>query len=66
MSTKVNEPGKESEDNFKLSNRGNKLIGEENPNAFRPKIWVGRTKINMSENESDFEVLKGSIYSRTH
>ena len=61
-----NEPGNEIENNFKLSNRGNKLIGEENPNSFRPKIWLRRTKINMSENENDFEVLKCSINNFTY
>jgi len=59
-----NEPGNEIEDNFKLSNRGNKLIGGENPNSFRPKIWIRRNMSeNENENENDFEVLKCSIIS---
>lgn len=62
MSTETEAGKEESEDNFKLSNRGNKLTGEENPNSLRrPKMWPGRTRFNMRENETDFEVLKGSI-----
>lgn len=49
----------EGEENFKLSNRGNKLTGEENPSAFRPKIWLNnkRAASNLAdEDEVDFEV----------
>jgi hypothetical protein len=55
MSAEVKEEGGEG---FKLTNRGNKLTGQENPSVFRPKIWIKKRVMgNMSENEEDFEVL---------
>lgn len=42
---------------FKLSNRGNKLTGEENPGSFRPKIWSSKRPSSTNEDmETDFEV----------
>jgi hypothetical protein len=54
MSAEVKEEG----ESFKLTNRGNKLTGQENPSAFRPKIWIKKRAVGIvSENEEDFEVL---------
>ena len=58
----------EAVEEFKLSNRGNKLIGEENPGTRRPQKYCRlRSTIlreNDDESESDFEVklLGSSIY----
>ena len=52
---------KESE-TFVLSNRGNKLTGEENPGMKRPKIWMNRRAVGgeFGAEEDDFEVQRGS------
>ena len=62
MSTEV------KEETFKLSNRGNKLTGKENPGAFRPKIWWKNkwATSNLDGNEDDFEVFEGLFWFLTH
>lgn len=44
--------------NFKLSNRGNKLTGEENPGSIRPKMWNNKRSFSddLAVNDQDFEV----------
>lgn len=52
------EPEPELEETLpKLSNRGNKLSGEENPGSVRPKMWSNKRSSTEIINETDdFEV----------
>lgn len=47
-----------SDNNFKLSNIGNKLTGEENPGSIRPKMWTNKRSFSddLAINDQDFEV----------
>lgn len=42
-----------TEEPQKLSNRGNKLTGEENPGSIRPKMWNKSGERNLSEEDQD-------------
>lgn len=47
---------------FKLSNRGNKLTGEENPGSIRPRIWSNKRPSSTEDMETDFEVRTRGIF----
>ena len=56
----------EEEQQLSLSNRGNKLSGEENPGSVRPKLWSNKQKLGGSDCCNTIEADDFEVKTHTH